>query len=60
VKKYVLIFERALSPPLRIRPGPRVHCIGPFDSEEKAQVYAETHHKFPQIWRLAELREPIN
>jgi len=51
VKKYVLIFERALS---------AVHCVGPFDSEEKAQVYAETHHKFPQIWRLAELREPIN
>jgi len=47
--KYVLIFERALE---------RVYTIGPFDSEDAATDYAEAHHKFPQIWRVAELKAP--
>lgn len=47
--QYVLVFERALE---------RVYCIGPFASEKEAEDYAQKHHNFPQIWRVAELRAP--
>lgn len=49
VTQYVLIFERALE---------GVYAIGPFESGEQASAYANKHHGFPQIWRVAELRRP--
>lgn len=49
VRQYVLIFERALE---------GVYTLGPFESEAAATGYAQKHHSFPQIWRVAELRRP--
>lgn len=49
VKKYVAVFERALE---------SAYAAGPFDSEAAAEAYADSHHRFPQIWRVVELKIP--
>jgi len=49
VAQYVVVYERALE---------NVFTVGPFYNKDKAQDYARTHHDFPQVWRIAELRPP--
>ncbi len=48
-KRYAAVFERALE---------KAYAIGPFDSEAAAEAYADNHHRFPQIWRVIELKTP--
>lgn len=49
VKQWVVVFERALH---------SAYAYGPFDSEDEATKYAENHHRFPQVWRVVELKYP--